>query len=446
MLGLRLRDQPAPATGLGLRDQPRLGYRPALDGMRAVSIVVVMCFHDLLIKGGYLGVNVFFVLSGFLITSLLTEEFSSSGRIAVGNFYIRRALRLLPCLFLVVAAVFIYDGFQPIPDAASRLWGDARAALLYFANWRAAFGHPAPLGYFTHAWSLSIEEQFYLSWPLILLVALRLRGRSLALALALVGAVAPALVRIVVWHGPASVVREYNGLGTRADALFVGCSLALILSLFRDRHRGRPEAVAGPLRGQGHALVQGHDRRVRRLWPVGLGALAWASLAFLGWAFGAMVYTSISLYYWGLAATAVASAVVIAHVVVSPRAMLARLLAIPPLVWVGRISYGLYLWHWPVFLVLNGSRLGWTSGPTMALRVTVSLTLATMSYWLWERPFLGLKVNFSGGGRLRVGARPAPTGVAAPAVVGTAAAAPAIAAPAIIGSAVLRTAERMRAS
>ncbi|MGH9302345.1 MAG: acyltransferase family protein, partial [Acidimicrobiales bacterium] len=108
--GLGLRDQPAPATGLGLRDQPRLGYRPALDGMRAVSIVVVMCFHDLLIKGGYLGVNVFFVLSGFLITSLLTEEFSSSGRIAVGNFYIRRALRLLPCLFLVVAAVFIYDG------------------------------------------------------------------------------------------------------------------------------------------------------------------------------------------------------------------------------------------------------------------------------------------------------------------------------------------------
>ncbi|PWU53175.1 acyltransferase, partial [Micromonospora globispora] len=358
---------------------PRIAYQPALDGVRALAVAAVLAFHGgvAALPGGFLGVDAFFVLSGFLITSLLLAEHRDAGRIDLVAFWGRRVRRLLPALLLVLVVVLLVSRqLMPGTELGALRW-DALAALGYVANWRmanrggdyfAATGSPSPL---QHTWSLGIEEQFYLVWPLLLIVLLawaaRRRRLGVALLVILVGAVGSALAAALLF-APDAVDRVYYGTDTRAVALLVGAALAVLLA---RRVPAQPETPA-PAR-----------RRLRH--PV-LGALALAGTAGTAWLWATAEGGDGWLYRGGLTLAAVAVAAVIAHATVSPASPTARLLAVPPLVWLGRISYGVYLWHWPLFQWLTAERTGLTGAALLAARCAVTLVAATGSYLLVERP------------------------------------------------------------
>jgi peptidoglycan/LPS O-acetylase OafA/YrhL len=355
----------------GVTTQP-YAYRPALDGVRAFAVVAVLAFHGGVgfLPGGFLGVDAFFVLSGFLITSLLLAESARSGRIDLPAFWGRRARRLLPALLVMLVAVAAVSRvLVPAPEWPG-LRADALAAVAYLANWRmmdrggdyfAATAPPSPL---QHTWSLGIEEQFYLLWPLVLLAVMALVRRPAArpravLGLCVAGGVASALAAAVLYD-PRHVDRDYYGTDTRAVALLVGCGLAALLA-------GRP--------------AEGDARRHRLLGGLALAgvvltAALWATAGGgAGW-----------LYRGGLTVAALATAAVIAHAVASPRSPTARFLSLAPLVAIGRISYGLYLWHWPLFQWLSGSRTGLTGTPLLAARFAATAAVAVASYLLVEMP------------------------------------------------------------
>ena len=363
------------------------GRQPALDGLRAVAVVAVLLFHGGVAgaRGGFLGVDVFFVLSGYLITMLLLREQQATGRIALGAFWARRARRLLPALFFVLAAVAVYAAFLVEPQARLSLRLDGLAALGYVGNWRqlgaeggyfAQGATPSPL---RHTWSLSIEEQFYLVWPLVV-VAL-LRGRRLTrsrvrwvLVVAAVAALASAVLMSVLLGGDVS--RVYYGTDTRAQSVLVGCALAALLRLRRT-----PASTPG-----------------RTSAPPGLVTLAgWLGLVVVIAAMITVDGTQRGLYHGGLLLFDTAVAAVLAAVVLAPARGLARLLSVRPLPALGRISYGVYLWHWPVFVVLTAERTGLTGPALLALRLGVTLVLATLSWRLVERPVLnGALVGWRG--------------------------------------------------
>ena len=213
-----------------------LGNRPALTGIRAVGVSLVLIFHSNFqtLPGSWVVLGVFFVLSGFLITSMLATENQRTGRISLSKFYSRRAVRLLPPLFLTIALLAIYASIVHVTDAAQRIWGDSAAAMFYYADYRQAFEHnPLYSGYLTQCWSLAVEEQFYLIWAALLLVALKFGRRRIAYAMACVGIIACTANRlhIVLDAHPWTIYtadRTYYAFDTRADALFVGCLLGLI--------------------------------------------------------------------------------------------------------------------------------------------------------------------------------------------------------------------------
>jgi peptidoglycan/LPS O-acetylase OafA/YrhL len=310
----------------------RLGRRPALDGVRGVAVLLVMAQHAELPgfrQGGATGVTMFFALSGFLITALLVEEDRATGRVSLLAFCRRRVGRLLPALVVFLVAV-VALGLAPV--------GDAGIAGLYAANWVRAGGDN--LGYLGHTWSLAVEEQFYAVWPLVF-VLLRRRPRWL-LGLTLLGAVGSAVERQLLWgHG---LDRIYFGSDTRADAILLGCALGLVLA------RGRRIAVPRPV-----------------------AALAWAGLL------GLTAARSGWFFHWGFAPTAFLAVVVVAAAAtVRPGAT--RVLERAPLVRAGRLSYGLYLWQFPIILWL-GPRIG--SRPVrivVELGVTVALAVASARY------------------------------------------------------------------
>lgn len=347
----------------------KLGKRPALDGLRGVSILFVIAFHyraqdhALPTRGGFLGVDIFFVLSGFLITALLLEEYHSSGAIRFGAFYARRALRLLPALFVVVA---LYVTWVALMDhrAEHLVYREAVAAMAYGENWYhglSAFhaGHPEGL---SHTWSLSIEEQFYILWPGLLWLLLR-RGARFATTVTALALAAVPIVRLLEWHGNGSVNRLYFSTQDRSDTLLAGCLLGLLLS-------------NGYIRGRASDVL-------RRLLPV-----AFAFSAFcLVFAFQRAAW----IYEGGYTVFAVATAIVLYGIL--ELGFFRRLLESKPLLWVGRRSYGIYLWHWPIFNVA----LDHWGHAKIAAPVALPLTFvaAWASYRWIELPFLRLKRNFS---------------------------------------------------
>lgn len=342
----------------------RLGYVPALDGLRGVAVAAVVLFHAGVgwAAGGWVGVDVFFVLSGFLITSLLLQERRDHGTVSFRRFYARRALRLLPAVVTLVAALAVYAGRVDVPDEANRVWGDARATLLYYANWRLALGDAPLLGFLAHTWSLSIEEQFYAAWPVLALLAVRIRGLALAAAVAAAGALAAPVLRLAWWDGRESVFRLYYGTDTRLDGLLLGALLAVCLA-------------AGWLPA---------GRRARR--PAAILAVP-ATVTLVAVA-GRVGFESAPVYRGLLFAAEVSAAVVVAHVVLSPGGIAARALSFGPVVWLGRISYGVYLWHWPVLLATASWGSRWWQ---LAARVGAGVGCAAASYVLVERPALRLK-------------------------------------------------------
>jgi peptidoglycan/LPS O-acetylase OafA/YrhL len=348
----------------------RLSYQPALDGIRALAVAAVLAFHAGLpwARGGFLGVDAFFVLSGYLITSLLLLEWRARGAIALSAFWARRARRLLPALFLMLIGVGGYALVFAAPQEIDRLRGDALATLGYVANWRPLFieqsyfdqfSVPSPL---RHTWSLAIEEQWYAFWPLLLLVLLRLARVSLGklLAISLVMIAGSAFLMGWLFDPGTDPSRVYYGTDTRAQSLLMGAALAMLL-LRRGPLRSRPAR---------HTLQ--------------IAALVCA--AGLGWVWTTTSGDSVFLYRGGFLLLALAVAVVIAASVQPESGPIGRILSLPPLRALGLISYGVYLWHWPVYLVLTPDRTGWDGYGLFAVRVLATLTIAVVSYHLVEMP------------------------------------------------------------
>jgi peptidoglycan/LPS O-acetylase OafA/YrhL len=355
-------------TGAVEGERTGLRYEPALDGIRAVAVLAVVGYHLGwgFIGGGFLGVDAFFVLSGYLITRLLVAEWSLHDRISLSGFYARRALRLLPALFLVLAAVAVYWELRTPSDQLSGLRGDALASLFYVSNWRfiatgqsyfAQFATPSPL---LHLWSLAIEEQFYLIWPLIVIASMKVaRGsRWVLVTVCAVGIVTSGALMAALFD-PVDASRAYYGTDARVHALLVGALFALV-------------PVASAL-----------GRWFSSRWCRVLGGVAAAGvlLAIL------TASDDIAAYYRGGSLLyAVLVGLVIVTVVGSATAGLARLLSIAPMLWIGIRSYGIYLWHWPVIVYMTAARTGLEGLTLDAARIAVTFGAAALSYTFVERP------------------------------------------------------------
>jgi len=360
------------------------GRLQGLDGLRGVAVTTVVGFHLGItgIRGGVLGVDIFFVLSGFLITGLLLAEWRAGGRISLRRFWVRRARRLLPALLLVLTTVAVAERILAAPEGMPLVRGDILATLFYVANlhsilaghsYFASFAAPSPL---LHTWSLAIEEQFYLVWPLVAAWALtRRRSPRLLLGVAVVAALASSAAMTVLSLLGTSIDRLYYGTDTRAQSLLFGAALAGVFhSLGRDftgrRHDGRTIEDAPARRSLAWALS-----------VAGIGAAA-----VLAWAVVSLGGTDPLLYRWGFTLVEVAVAAVIAAVVLVPGGPLNRVLAAWPLASLGRISYGIYLWHWPVIVFLTPARTGMHGNALLILRLTVTIALSALSFRLVERP------------------------------------------------------------
>jgi len=337
---------------------------PELDGLRGIAIIVVLIHHQLTsfsLTGGFLGVDLFFVLSGFLITGLLLNEFERTGSISIRKFYMRRVLRLGPALalYLIACVIVAYHTQQISLQRQLRL---IAYALLYSTNWRMAFDWDPVLDPTAIIWSLSIEEQFYLVWPLLLLgcLALGLKRKFMAAGLAAV-IIAICLHRNALLADGAHLTRLYYGTDTRADALLVGCLTALV-----------------PF------------QRLTRSWFVRAPAMIGAGL-FL-YLTTIVTFTDEWLYRGGFTLIAVLAGLVIAVAANAPPRPLSIVLSWFPLRWFGRISYGLYLWHWLVIQTTTLYYFGYWE-PWAKLILAVGISAA--SYYLIEVRFNKLKSRFS---------------------------------------------------
>ena len=347
----------------------RSHYYPSLDGLRGLSIILVMLVHLYLIEpvlsvicpGGKLGVDVFFALSGFLITSLLLSESESSGRIDLKHFYYRRALRLLPALtavflFTILIAVVV-GSFEALGLTRLRLASTA----LYFANWMRAFEGPETW-FLGHFWSLAIEEQFYLCWPILLVVAMRFRVKPRTMCLAILSLIAGSLIlKIALYTSGATPRRIFFGSDTRGDGILVGCALAFAL-------RGR-------------------------LIPAVLSEKTAKSLKLIGFlVLGVFVVVGDDrfplIYLGGTTAVAFAATLLIAGSILNPLAVPRDILSNSVLRWLGRRSYGLYLWHWPIYEL---SRLVPYRSLVVPCAILTSIVVAALSFRFIETPFLQMK-------------------------------------------------------
>jgi peptidoglycan/LPS O-acetylase OafA/YrhL len=365
-------------------DAPRPGWESgglrrfaALDGIRAFAVLAVLCYHAGIswVGGGLLGVDVFFVLSGFLITSLLCRELGRSGTVRLGRFWAQRARRLLPGLLILLIGVAVYAVVYRSTVDVGLIRGDALSTLAYVANWHfiladqgyfAQTAAPSPL---LHTWSLAVEEQYYLVWPLVaLLVVPRWGARALA-AVAGVLALGSALLMGVLYALGASLDRLYFGTDTRIQALLVGSVLGAVGS-----HRGETFAVL-PERWRS---TPGR----RRLWAV----FGLVGAGYLVWAWHGLEGQSPSLYRGGFLVVALAAGAVIVGCVTAPASVLSRVLSVAPLVFVGRISYGLYLYHWPLFLVIDHARTGLRGAALLVVRLVVTGAVASASWYFVEEP------------------------------------------------------------
>ncbi|MDE2934191.1 MAG: acyltransferase family protein [Chloroflexota bacterium] len=351
---------------------PQQRYLPGLDGMRALAVIAVVLFHSALgiAPGGFLGVEVFFVISGYIITRALLAERASSGRIALGAFWVRRARRLLPALFLLLFAVAAYTVIFESGEAAG-LRRDIAAALAYITNWDLivagetyfdSWERPSLL---QHLWSLAVEEQFYIVWPLLMAGGLALLRNRLTLALILGGAAASAIAMAALYEPGSAVTRIYYGTDTRASGLLIGAALAFVWNARQSEGGGGVRALAG------------------------MSALTLAGVAGLGTLIGFTLLADGStpfLYQGGFALVGVATAVLIVAAT-HERSPLAQGLGTPVLRWVGVRSYGIYLWHWPVMVLTRpGVDVPLDGVALFAMQVAITVALAEASYRWVEKP------------------------------------------------------------
>jgi peptidoglycan/LPS O-acetylase OafA/YrhL len=340
--------------------------------VRALAVLAVMGFHEGVseLSGGFLGVDVFFVLSGFLITDLLVSQYDRLGRLNLKDFWSRRARRLLPALALMLIVVSAAATvIEPDQDSSLRL--SLLAAVTYTSNWYQILHHVsyfASLGLFTapppldHLWSLAIEEQFYLIWPLVLwLLIIRLNGRRARITATLILAAMSALA-MALEYSPGDPSLVYYGTDTHASALLIGAALALALPLATVM-----------------SLPTARVRRLDAAGVVGLVLLAWAAGHFSG--------EDRAVYPLGLILAAVGAAGLV--VAAASTGVIAAMTSLPPLRWLGIRSYGIYLWHWPV-IALAGALVGARANSAWMwfIEAAVSIGLACLSWQFVETPIL----------------------------------------------------------
>ncbi len=397
-------------------DLPRMGQQPGLDGLRALSVIAVILYHAGFswMKGGFFGVEVFFVVSGFLITTLLLEERERTRGTDLGSFWLRRARRLLPALFAMLAAVAVWGVVAGSAEQVSQLRRDLPWSILYVANWGQILGD---VPYFAagdppllrHLWSLAVEEQWYLIWPLVFVAFARTRlaAARIALALAATSFVVMAftawlaLSQVPVLGGPPALFDGtdrvnfmYLSTITRSSGLLLGAAAAYVWRPWRS-----PAATSIP--------------------AVRLDVAAGVSVGLLGCIASVAVLTEQYVYLWLLPIVTVLSVVAI-MCVVHPAATGARLVfGHPWLVAIGQRSYGLYLWHWPIFVILGATEGSWAS---FVVAMAIAAAISEVSFRFLEQPIrrhglAGLRERY------RLDPRPvlAGIGVAAALVVGVAA-------------------------
>jgi len=357
-----------------------LRHVPALDGIRGLAVIAVLFFHGNVLVGGYLGVDAFFVLSGFLITSLLLTEVRTTHRVDFAAFWTRRAKRLLPALLVLMIGVAAFALFVATSSELGRIRSDALATLGYVANWHSIsqntgywslFQSPSPL---EHTWSLAIEEQFYLVWPLVVFAIAwfaarrtaragespgRFAARSVLVLCVVLVAASTGWMAALVQPGQ-DPSRAYFGTDTRAASILVGAALAALL------------ALRGPVRGFAARLA--------------LEVCGVVAFVALGVAWATVDGQSTGLYRGGFLLCGLGVAAVMAAGTHPRPGPLSRVLSIRPLCAIGLISYGLYLWHWPVYLVLTEARTGLDGWALLGLRITLSVVVATVSFLAVERP------------------------------------------------------------
>lgn len=354
----------APVTG---KSSFKLGHRPELDGVRGIAVIAVLCVHAHLLKGGFLGVDIFFVLSGFLITCLLLQEWDRTGNISLGRFYMRRALRLIPALVLMCLVVGLYAIlFQSGNDKALTLkglfWG-----LTYMGNWG-----PIMMGYqppgLGHLWSLAVEEHYYLIWPLLILLILKYNNRSLASGIVWALIIISASWRFYIWHNSSqdevAILRCFTGSDTRADSLLFGCAAALYVLNIKYISSKLMDIIA-------------------------LAAIA-SMVALLFFLIAAD--EKPFFIQGGYSLVAALTAIMIIGLVINPPVWMQRMFSNPILIWCGRLSYGLYLWHFPVQVLFFG-HVAKPLGHFVI--IAFSLIIPAISFYFFEQPFLRMKTRYS---------------------------------------------------
>ena len=357
----------------------------ALDGLRALGVLLIMGFHFGIgwLPGGFVGVDVFYVLSGFLITGLLVSEFRRRRAIALGSFWLRRARRLLPALLLMLVVVTLLVRYAAAPGLYPNFRMSALSSLFYFSNWWqiatsgnyfVATGPTPPLA---HTWSLAVEEQFYLVWPLVVLGTMRLsrtfaRGIRVLLVVAVAGVVASTLEMALRYSPTANTTRLYFGTDTHAQSVMIGAALACLLTIVQLR-RGE-EGMAPAARG--------------RLGRAALGAVGLVGLAGLVVLSTRMLGTDGFTYRGGILLSALSAGAVLVAAVCVTGGLLSRTFSLRPLVWIGTVSYGAYLWHFPIAIFMDTSSTGLTGFWLLAARAATTFAVSAASYYLVERPIM----------------------------------------------------------
>jgi peptidoglycan/LPS O-acetylase OafA/YrhL len=368
----------------------RFPYLPGIDALRALAVLAVFFYHAGVdwMPGGFLGVDLFFVISGYLITSLLLREFRRGGHVRLGRFWLRRARRLLPAVGVMIAVTMLVGAIVD-PDRVDQMRGDAIASLAYVANWHFIY---ADVSYFdqfqrpslfTHLWSLAVEEQFYLFWPLLFAAGMKLFGRARLLLGVAAGALASVALAWILFDPAGDASRVYYGTDTHAVGLLAGVALALVWSPTELRRR-RTGPLVGPI-----------------LDVVGVLALGLIVLSFVN-----VHEYDLGLWHGGYLWLALVTTLLIA-VVVHPAARLGGILGQAPVLWLGLRSYSFYLWHWPVLVLTRpGVDVDLPTELLIPLQLALVLVLSELSYRYVELPFRGQGDVKLPAGWLRV-ARPA---------------------------------------
>jgi peptidoglycan/LPS O-acetylase OafA/YrhL len=344
-----------------------------LDGLRAIAVAAVVLYHVIpnSLPGGGLGVDIFFVISGFLITGLLITEHDETGRIRLGSFWARRARRLLPALVVLVVvctSVALFVGADVLVGIARQVLGAATFSSnwLSIASGTSYFGTTTP-ELFRNLWSLAVEEQFYLVWPFLVLLVVLIKRPGVRAIVFLTIAVASAAAMALLYSPDADPTRVYYGTDTHSFGLAIGAAVAALTHGMARTRLGWPKWG-------------------RRLLPIP-GVLAVAGLVWLTFVLPA---ESELTFRGGLAGVAVLTAVAIWGSII-PGSLLGRLLDLKPIRWIGVRSYGIYLWHWPVIILIVAAAPGWQDAPAtgwLAALVAVAVTVAaaTLSYRYLEAP------------------------------------------------------------